>query len=79
MKPLSDRKWLPQLVHHYLGGQLHVAVRECQIKMGIDARKPLFGGADQPAYTRSLISAFVIRLSKFATFLASFLKLSRLV
>ena len=35
--------------------------------LGLDARKPVFGGfanntgADQPAHTRSLISAFVIR------------------
>ena len=36
--------------------------------MGVDARKPVFGGvfnnkgADQPAHTRSLIGAFVIRV-----------------
>ena len=46
--------------------------------MGLDARKPVFGGfanntdADQPAHPRSLISPFVIRIlestkSKLAT------------
>ena len=41
---------------------LHVSYQ-----MGLDARKPVFGGfannkgADQPAHTRSLISTFVIR------------------
>ena len=38
-----------------------------KLKLGLDARKPVFGGfanntyADQPAHARSLISAFVIR------------------
>ena len=39
------------------------------LEMGLDARKPVLGvansnGADQPAHQRSLVSAFVICLSK---------------
>ena len=41
----------------------------CMTKMGLDARKPVFGvanntGADQPGHPHSLISAFVIRFLK---------------
>ena len=41
----------------------------CMTKMGLDARKPVFGvanntGADQPGHPRSLISAFVNRFLK---------------
>ena len=46
------------------------AEMELDVRMGLDARKPDFGGfannkgADQPAHTHSLISAFIVGLTK---------------